>query len=82
MKSLTSILNGYVWVEGIVADNLRYNQRKIVKYNHLVANMLIFHTMACQTKAINELCPEGMDTPDEVLAGFSPYWRDHLSIFD
>jgi hypothetical protein len=23
-----------------------------------------------------------MEIPDEVLAGFSPYWRDHLNRFD
>jgi TnpA family transposase len=29
--------------EGIIAENSRDEQRKAIKYNHLVANCLIFH---------------------------------------
>ena len=66
---------------GVIADNLRFSQRKIIKFNHLLANMFIFHTVVHQTKAVNKLRQEGMDIPDEVLTGFSPYWRDHLNRF-
>lgn len=66
---------------GVIADNLRFSQRKIIKFNHLLANMLIFHTMVHQTKAVNKLRQNGMEIPDEVLTGFSPYWRDHLNRF-
>ncbi|MEM1244284.1 MAG: Tn3 family transposase [Pseudomonadota bacterium] len=65
----------------VIADNLRFSQRKIIKFNHLVANMLIFHTMVHQTRAVNKLREDGVDIPDEVLTGFSPYWRDHLNRF-
>jgi TnpA family transposase len=42
--------NGYTkWVDfggnGIIAENSRDEQRKIIKYNHLVSNLLILHTM-------------------------------------
>jgi TnpA family transposase len=66
---------------GVIADNLRFSQRKIIKFNHLLANILIFHTVVHQTKAVNKLRLEGMDIPGEVLSGFSPYWRDHLNRF-
>ena len=66
---------------GVIADNLRFSQRKIIKFNHLLANMLIFHTVVHQTKVVNKLRQDGMEIPDEVLAGFSPYWRDHLNRF-
>ena len=33
---------------------MRFNQRKIIKFNHLLANMLIFHTMVYQIKTINQ----------------------------
>jgi TnpA family transposase len=66
---------------GVIADNLRFSQRKIIKFNHLLANILIFHTVVHQTKAVNKLRQEGMEIPDEVLTGFSPYWRDHLNRF-
>ncbi len=66
---------------GVIADNLRFSQRKIIKFNHLLANILIFHTIVHQTKAVNKLRQDGMDIPDEVLTGFSPSWRDHLNRF-
>jgi TnpA family transposase len=31
--------------EGIIAENSRDEQRKAIKYNHLVANHLIFHNL-------------------------------------
>jgi hypothetical protein len=66
---------------GVIGDNLRFNQRKIIKFNHLVANMLIFHTVAHQTKAINKLRSQGVDVPTDILAGIAPYWTEHLNRF-
>ncbi len=66
---------------GIISDNLRFSQRKIIKYNHLLANMLIFHTVVHQTKAINKLRSRGTKISNEMLERFSPYWREHLNRF-
>lgn len=66
---------------GVIGDNMQFSQRKIIKFNHLLANMLIFHTVVHQTKAINKLRSIGIDIPDEMLSGFAPYWRDHLNRF-
>lgn len=66
---------------GVISDNMRPNQRKIIRFNHLLANMLIFHTVVYQTKAINKLRANHLQIPDEVLAGLSPYWREHLNRF-
>ena len=65
----------------LVGDNLRFNQRKIIKFNHLVANMLIFHTVTHQTKAINKLRSQGVDIPTEILAGIAPYWTEYINQF-
>ncbi len=66
---------------GVIGDNLRFNQRKIIKFNHLVANMLIFHTVAHQTKAINKLRSQGVDIPIEILTDIAPYWTEHINRF-
>lgn len=66
---------------GVIADNMRFSQQKIIKFNHLLANMLIFHTVAHQTKVVNKLRGKGVEIPNEVLSGFSPYWRDHINRF-
>lgn len=78
--------NGFLdWIRfgggGIISDNMRPNQRKIIRFNHLLANMLIFHTVAYQTKGINKLRSQGIEIPDEILSGISPYWTEHLNRF-
>ncbi|HEM6966099.1 TPA: Tn3 family transposase [Legionella pneumophila] len=66
---------------GVISDNMRPNQRKIIRFNHLLANMLIFHTVVYQTKGINKLRAAGIEVPNEVLPGISPYWTEHLNRF-
>ncbi len=64
---------------GAVTDNLRFNQQKIIKYGYLVANMVILHVTANMTHVVNTLRKEGEPCPEEILAGFSPYRRKHIS---
>ncbi len=66
---------------GIIADNMECNQRKIIKYNQLVANMVIFHNVVHQTKAINRLITKRVEISDEILSHLSPYWTEHLNRF-
>lgn len=66
---------------GVIADNLRFSQKKIIKFNHLLANILMFHNVVNQTKVINNLRSRGIDVPDEVLQGISPLWRENYNRF-
>ena len=55
----------------------------MIKYNHLVANLLIFRTVVGMTRALDELATDGHRaaiTP-EALAGTSPYLNEHLNRF-
>ena len=65
----------------MISDNLRPNQKKIIRFNHLLANIIIFHNVVHQTKAINKLRGQGVAIPDEILAGISPYWTEHINRF-
>jgi TnpA family transposase len=68
---------------GLVTAAERDEQRKMVKYNHLVANLLIFHTIVGMTRALDSLAADGHSaaiTP-EALAGTSPYLNEHLNRF-
>ena len=67
--------------EGVIAENLRHEQRKIIKYNHLVANLLILHNVATMTKTLGELMHRGHETNDEILAKLSPFRRGHINRF-
>jgi hypothetical protein len=54
---------------------------KIIKNNHLVANLLIFHNCHTMTQAFKELEADGMQLTPELLAAFSPYRTHHTNHF-
>lgn len=64
-----------------IAENVRDDQLKVIKYNHLIANLIIFHNCHTITQALKELEAEGMILTPELLAGFSPYRTHHLNRF-
>ncbi len=84
----SELFNRYAqWVafgsSGLATAATRDEQRKMVKYNHLVANLLIFHTVVGMTRALDSLVTDGHGaavTP-EALAGTSPYLNEHLNRF-
>ena len=53
--------------EGVITENVRDEQRKFIKYNHLVANLLSFHTLVTMTKALQQLLEEGHTVDMEAL---------------
>jgi TnpA family transposase len=67
--------------EGIIAENLRHEQQKLVKYSHLVANLIILHTVNDMTRVVGELESEGMTLSEAVLGGVSPYRMGHINRF-
>ena len=64
----------------LIQDNVRDEQLKVIKYNHLIANLLIFHNCKSMTQALKELQNEGMTLTPEILQALSPY-RQHPSRF-
>lgn len=67
--------------EGIIAENIRHEQRKVIKYNHLVANMVILHNVAGMTRVLKEIRDEGHEITPEVLAGLAPFRTAHINRF-
>ena len=67
--------------EGLIAENDRDRQRKLIKYNHLVANCLIFHNVHAQTRILHQLAAEGHVFDDDTLSGLSPYITEHVNRF-
>ncbi|MBT2118911.1 Tn3 family transposase [Dyella sp. LX-66] len=67
--------------QGIIAENLRLEQQKVVSYNHLVANMVILYNVEHMSRAILELQEEGMTITPEMLAGLAPYRMAHINRF-
>jgi hypothetical protein len=66
---------------GAIAENDRGKQRKVIKYNHLLANCLIFHNVCLMTRALHRLRADGMQVDPDAVAALSPYIRSHISRF-
>ena len=64
-----------------IRENDRREQRKLIRYNHLMANLVIFHNVATMTKALRELIAEGYTVDDEILSRLSPYRTKHINRF-
>jgi hypothetical protein len=51
------------------------------KYNHLVANLLSFHTLVSMTRALHRIQKDGHVIDMEALATLSPYRTEHINRF-
>lgn len=67
--------------KGIIAENLMYEQRKIIKYSHLVANLVILHNVVAMTHVINDLVKQGHKVDTELLRQLGPYRTQHINRF-
>jgi TnpA family transposase len=67
--------------KGMINENDRAEQRKRIKYNHLVANCLIFHNVYEMTKALHRLLSEGVLVKEETIQHLSPYITEHINRF-
>lgn len=78
--------NGFVqWVafggNGVIRENSREEQRKIIRYNHLVANLLVFHNVVSMTRVLQKLINEGYPVTPLIVAHMSPYKTEHINRF-
>ncbi len=67
--------------EGIITENSRDEQRKAIKYNHLVADCLIFHNLCSLTRLVQNLEQRGESVPEDAIAAISPYLTEHINRF-
>jgi TnpA family transposase len=67
--------------QGVIAENSRDEQRKIIKYGHLVANLLIFMNVHDQSNIMNQLIQEGHVITPEMAAGLAPYRKSNINRF-
>ncbi len=67
--------------EGVIAENRRDEQRKIIKLNHLVANCIILYNVFVVSKELQKLAQEGREFDEQAVAALSPYIRQHINRF-
>ena len=78
--------NGFTkWVgfgsAGIIQNNNRDEQRKIIKYNHLVSNCLIFYNVFEISRILQEYIQAGHTIEKEIIGALSPYLTKHINRF-
>ncbi|MBA2658447.1 MAG: Tn3 family transposase [Nitrosospira sp.] len=78
--------NGFSqWVafggDGTITTNDRDEQRKIIKYNHLVANSIIFHNVFSLSRVLHDLEQEGYPLESWQVAALSPYLTQQINRF-
>jgi len=63
----------------VITTNDRDEQRKRVKYMHLMANCLIYYTVLDLTRVVRQLGEQGEDVREECLARINPYLTEHIN---
>lgn len=64
---------------GIIPSNDRAEQRKLVKYMHLVANCVIFHNVQAVSQILHTLQQTGEPVVHDAIAALSPYLTEHVN---
>lgn len=67
--------------DSVIAENTRDEQRKFIKYNHLVANLLVFHNLVTLSSALERLRQAGLNASDDAIATLTPYQTEHINRF-
>lgn len=67
--------------DGVIQENDRDEQRKLIKYNHLVANCVILHNVCTLTRLLSQLAKEGHIFDEATIGQISPYIREHINRF-
>ena len=67
------------FAEDTIQENLRDEQVKIIKYNHFIANLLIFHNVYSMTRILNELESKGVIITPEMLSALNPFRTAHIN---
>jgi TnpA family transposase len=67
--------------EGIIDESVRYEQQKLIRYNHLVANMIMYHNVQEMQRVLLDLRNEGWEITPEMLEALAPYRTAHINRF-
>lgn len=71
----------YFGGEATIWENCPEYQEKAIKYNTLIADMVIFQNVIDQTRIIQSLLDEGFQITENELKALSPYLTKHIKRF-
>ncbi|NME72865.1 Tn3 family transposase [Flammeovirga aprica] len=64
-----------------IRENRRYEQLKIIKYNHLVTNAIILYNTYQMSKILDKMIKDGSLETNDVFKELSPYRTEHINRF-
>jgi TnpA family transposase len=67
------------FISDIIKTNDRAKQRKFIKYNHLVTNMVALYNVQDMSVVISDLKKQGHKIPDEILQRLNPYRKKNIT---
>ena len=67
--------------DGVIKHNDPIEQEKRIKYNDLVANVVMIHNLMDMTRILRQLQQDGYTVNRAILARLSPYLTEHLRRF-
>jgi TnpA family transposase len=67
------------FISDVIKRNDRAKQRKFIKYNQLVTNMVSLYNVQDMSDAISELRRQGNDIPDSILQRLNPYRKKNIT---
>ena len=80
-EEFTQFADWIAFASKVIPENLRHEQSKIIKYNHLMANMIMLYNVDQMTKVFNQLAKEGYPITPKILKAFAPYRNEHINRF-
>ncbi|MGW0785712.1 Tn3 family transposase [Streptomyces sp. NPDC002913] len=66
---------------GVIADNDSVEQEKVMKFNALLTNAVVFHNALNIAEIVRQLLEEGWTIEPEDQARISPYLTEHINRF-
>ena len=64
---------------GTIEENNPNIQKKIISFGRMTANAVMFHTVANQTNALNQLANEGIEYDNDSLSILSAFFRENIN---
>ncbi len=65
--------------DGLIDETIRHEQQKLIRYNHAVANMIMYHNVQQMQRVLAELRGEGWDITPEMIEALGPYRTKHIN---
>ncbi|NKE73795.1 Tn3 family transposase [Candidatus Manganitrophus noduliformans] len=81
MRACFIFRNAPFWRQGVITENDHEEQRKAIKYNHLVSNLIIFHAVFFLTQVLENLVRQGYSIDRETISFVSPFITEHVDRF-